>query len=161
MQTLGFKISKIFSTFFFVGIVKKAPGTFGTLAAVIVIYPFLDQISMKDAQYLTYAFFLLGTIAAAKYMQVVKRDDPKEVVIDEVVGVWLCLFLNKFLAPEASIHVNVVASFVLFRFFDILKPFPISYVDKHMKNALGVMLDDVLAGIFASIVFVVAVKILL
>ena len=154
-------MQKFFPPFFFVGLSKKAPGTFGTLAGIIVIYPFLAEISMKDAQYLTYAFFLLGTIATAKYMQVVKREDPKEVVIDEVVGVWLCLFLNKFLLPEVSMNINVVASFILFRFFDILKPFPISYIDKKMTNALGVMLDDILAGVFATIFFVTIAKILL
>jgi phosphatidylglycerophosphatase A len=86
--------------------------------------------------------------------------DPKEVVIDEVVGVWIALFFVKFFTPEASDLLTFSLSFLLFRFFDILKPFPISYLDKNLKNALGVMLDDVLAGIFAGICTVLLIKVL-
>jgi phosphatidylglycerophosphatase A len=157
---MNFLLAKIISTFFFVGQIKKAPGTFGTIAGILVIFPIFHQISLYDFQYILYATFVLGTIATHKYIEITKRLDPKEVVIDEVVGVWIALFFVKFFTPEASDLLTFSLSFLLFRFFDILKPFPISYLDKNLKNALGVMLDDVLAGIFAGICTVLLIKVL-
>ena len=157
---MNFLIAKLIATFFYVGQIKKAPGTFGTIAGLLVIFPFFHNISFYDFQYIVYVFFLLGTIATHKYTEITKKDDPKEVVIDEVVGVWICLFFVKFFTPEVNDLVSFGLSFAFFRFFDILKPFPISYLDKNLKNALGVMLDDILAGIFAGICTVLIIKLI-
>ena len=158
---MNFFISKLFATFFYVGLIKKAPGTFGTLAGLLCIMPFFSTINMYQFQYLIYVIFLLGTIATKIYIDYVKRDDPKEVVIDEVLGIFITLAICKYYIFEISNNYIFLFSFLLFRFFDIVKPFPISIVDKNMKNALGVMLDDVIAGIFAGVLIVFVVKILL
>lgn len=160
---MQFFLSKLIATFFFSGLFPKAPGTVGTLASVVVIYPVLPILSLHEKQYLLYVVFFIGTIATHYYMQITKRMDPKEVVIDETFGVFLCIFINQFFVSttEVSTFWLCVASFILFRFFDILKPYPISLIDSKMKNALGVMLDDALAGIFASIVLVAMVKLFL
>ena len=158
---MSFFISKLFATFFYVGLIKKAPGTFGTLAGLLCIMPLFPTITMYQFQYLIYVIFLLGTIATKIYMDYVKRDDPKEVVIDEVLGIFITLAICKYYIFEISNNYIFLFSFLLFRFFDILKPFPISVVDKNMKNALGVMLDDAIAGIFAGALIVFVVKVLL
>ena len=158
---MNFFIAKLFATFFYVGLIKKAPGTFGTLAGLLCIIPIFSTITMYQFQYLIYVTFLLGTIATKIYIKYVKRDDPKEVVIDEVLGIFITLAICKYYIFEISNNYIFLFSFLLFRFFDILKPFPISIVDKNMKNALGVMLDDVIAGIFAGVLIVFVVKVLL
>ena len=156
-----FFFAKFFASFFFVGFIKKAPGTFGSIAAVICIYPFLETLTFYEKQYILFATLLLGTIACDYYMKITHKMDPKEVVIDEALGVWLCIFMNQYFAPEMRLDVLTLTSLLLFRFFDILKPFPIGLIDRKMKNAFGVMFDDVLAGIAGSIIFALAIKIIL
>jgi phosphatidylglycerophosphatase A len=147
-------LAKMVATLGFCGFFPKAPGTIGSLVALLLIYPALPILSSSDMNYILFATFLLGTISTDIYMKNTGHSDPKEVVIDEAFGLWLCLFINLYFANGLSNLVICLCSFVLFRFFDILKPFPISYIDKKMKNALGVMLDDALAGIFGSIIFI-------
>lgn len=156
-----FLLSKLFSTFLYVGLIKKAPGTFGTIAGAAVVFPFFESFSFYEFQYIIYAFFFLGTFATKIYMDHTKREDPKEVVIDEVVGVWITLAMCKYYVPSLPVANTFIVSILLFRFFDILKPFPISIADKKIKNALGVMLDDILAGLFAGIVIIGFVKLFL
>ena len=154
-----FQIAKFFASFFFVGFIKKAPGTFGSLASLIVIYPFFESLNFHQKQYIIYAVFFLGTIATHYYMKITHKSDPKEVVIDETLGVYLCLFVNYEFFPFLEVKTLFFVSFILFRFFDILKPFPISLIDRKMDNALGVMLDDAMAGIVGSAVFIIFMQI--
>ncbi|MEC8062077.1 MAG: phosphatidylglycerophosphatase A, partial [Pseudomonadota bacterium] len=94
----------------------------------------------------TAGLFLLGTWAAHHYAARLGRDDPGEIVVDEVVGQWL---------PLCVLPVEPVAyaiAFVSFRFFDIVKPWPIGAADRRLKGGLGIMIDDVLAGLAAAIV---------
>lgn len=152
---LKFFFAELVSTFFFVGKIKFAPGTFGSIASLIAIYPFLQNLSLYEQQYILFATLFIGTFACDYYMKITKKNDPKEVVIDEALGLWLCLFINQYMAPHVRLEIIAISSLILFRFFDILKPFPINLIDKNMKNALGVMLDDVFAGIAGSLVFFV------
>jgi phosphatidylglycerophosphatase A len=156
---MNFIVAKFLATCFFVGNIKKAPGTFGTLAGMVLIYPFFQLFSFYDLQYLISGTFVLGLIATRIYTAKIKIADPKEVVIDEVVGVWICLFMIKYYIPNFNQELVFSLSFVFFRFFDIVKPFPISYFDKTLKNPFGVMFDDVLAGIFAGISIIILLKI--
>ena len=82
-----------------------------------------------------------------------KEHDPGWIVIDELVGQWLCFAF----VPEWN-ALNLAASFILFRFFDILKPAPIKQIDKKLKGGLGVMFDDVVAGIFAGVILLLLKK---
>jgi phosphatidylglycerophosphatase A len=133
------------ATWFGSGNAPKAAGTFGSLAALPWAYVIHEGFGGLVLGVLAVLVCVLGVWATDAYItQQHTGDDPKEVVIDEVAGMWLTL------ACVAPTWQGYTAAFILFRFFDILKPFPISWVDKHVHGGLGVMLDDVLAA-FAAI----------
>tara|TARA_B100001179_G_C18596132_1_gene407333 strand:- start:399 stop:884 length:486 start_codon:yes stop_codon:yes gene_type:complete len=141
-------------TFFGAGLAPKAPGTFGSLAAL----PFVWLVHYLGVMWLLVPMTLIvtwiGTRETAKYMAATGREDPKEVVIDEVAGQWLLFAAMPLMYLPASHDILwwlIPAGFVAFRFFDILKPWPISLIDRKMKSAWGVMLDDLVAGIMGLI----------
>lgn len=180
------KLVELLATFFYIGKIKYCPGTFGSLAAfplyyIIVYFTMTNQIifSFKnlnnmEQQMLTIftivsafniALFIIGIYCSSLYIKNTGREDPKEVVIDEVVGQMLvvssCVFSNLFIHYSNvtnyldTKHINFIflfiLPFVLFRFFDIIKPWPINWADRKIKGGLGVMLDDILAAIFAIV----------
>jgi phosphatidylglycerophosphatase A len=126
------------------GLAPKAPGTCGSAAALLFL-PLLSPLSS-----FWYLLFLLITFATGIYLcgqasDYLQKHDAGEIVWDEFVGIWLTFYLVP-LSP-----LNCLLGFLFFRLFDILKPFPISYIDKNVKGGLGIMLDDILAGICALI----------
>ena len=138
----------ILSTWFGSGLLSPAPGTWGSLAAL----PFAYALSFTSPEIFIASIILISLIgywAADKFETATEIHDSKAVVIDEVAGQWLAL-LPIVLLSEFSLMLMGLG-FLLFRLFDILKPWPISYCDKHIKGALGVMLDDILAGLAAAI----------
>ncbi len=128
----------------FVGLIPKAPGTWGSLLSLLIWWAIGDQ-PLQVGLSLILAAFIVGTIATHYYEKWFDRHDPKEVVVDELVGMWITLLIIP-LTPLV-----LTTGFLFFRFFDILKPFPISWIDSKMPGALGTMLDDVLAGVFAFV----------
>lgn len=138
------RICVVFSTFFGVGYVPGAPGTAGTLAAVGVVY--LLSLADGAAFYLAFTFGLtiISVIAAGRCVSIFKREDPPEVVIDEVCGFLVCMLFIP-LSP-----INLALGFFLFRFFDIAKPFPIRKVEK-LPGGYGIVMDDVLAGVYGNL----------
>tara|TARA_B100001939_G_scaffold331712_3_gene330038 strand:- start:37009 stop:37497 length:489 start_codon:yes stop_codon:yes gene_type:complete len=135
----------VLSTWFFSGLLPKAPGTWGSLAALPFAWLLWTYGGYWAMALGIAGVFLLGLWAAGKYMQLSGTQDPGEVVIDEVAGVWItCLALP--LSPEIK---DYVLAFILFRLFDILKPWPIRIFDRR-HSAFGVMMDDVVAGIMAA-----------
>ncbi|HET8808362.1 MAG TPA: phosphatidylglycerophosphatase A [Methylophaga sp.] len=127
------------------GLIPKAPGTFGTLAA-IPVFLLMQQLSLLNYLLLTAAFFVFGIWISTQAIKIFHRDDPSEVVWDEVVG-----FLITMIAAPTCWQ-WVLLGFVLFRIFDIWKPWPVSLADQKLHSGLGIMLDDVIAGIYALIV---------
>lgn len=124
------------------GYLPKAPGTWGSLVGVLLWLLFHG---MSPAQYglLITGLFIVGTIAAGAAEKIMDRPDPGLVVIDEIVGQMIAL---------AAAPVNpavIILGFAFFRFFDILKPFPVGWLDSHIHGGLGIMLDDVAAGFYA------------
>ena len=144
-----FHPSTILSTWFWVGLLPKAPGTWGALAAVILAWFIQTGFGEDGTAALligTIAVFFIGWWAADQYERRNDGDDPGEVVIDEVAGQWLaCLFLP----PVIWLY---VAAFVLFRMFDIFKPWPVDHLDKHGSGGLGIMQDDRAAGLYVLII---------
>ena len=160
---------KTVATFFGSGLSKIAPGTCGSLATYILIvglcglvvkYKFSPVLFISICIIL---IFLLGLLSSYYYMKITsKNDDPQEIVIDEVVGQLLAFVLsfsflllpndNSSLLNSSGFKITffVVMPFVLFRFFDITKPSLVGYFDR-IKNAFGVMMDDVVAGVFAGL----------
>jgi len=144
------KAAYIIASFFGVGYCPKASGTAGSLATL----PFAFLLAYCGGFYAMLAFFALvyvaGTIASKEVLKYTSHD-PSLIVIDEVAGQLVPLMFFSYELPEMHIWWLQIAlpSFILFRIFDIFKPFPASYFDKEMLNEHGVMLDDIAAGIYA------------
>lgn len=152
-------MSKLIATFFFVGHLRPAPGTWGSLAALPfawIIITFSGYYGLIFACGFAYVVGLWATKA-----QTAGRDnhDPSEIVIDEVVGMWIALLPVAYGAQMMGIETlrlwpGWVAGFALFRLFDITKPWLVGWADKR-DDATGVMLDDVIAGVFAAVCTVI------
>jgi len=125
------------------GLVKKAPGTCGTLAA-IPIYLLLAQTPFWFYSISTIIVTLVGIKICDTAADLLGEHDFNGIVWDEIAGYLITMWF------VTLSFWNVLAGFLLFRFFDILKPFPIKWIDKHVQGGFGIMLDDVLAGIFAG-----------
>lgn len=125
------------------GLVKKAPGTFGTVAA-IPVYLLFAQTPFWLYSTLTIILTIVGIKICDEAAKLLGEHDFNGIVWDEIAGYLITLWFVPWSLQA------VLIGFVLFRFFDILKPFPIKWIDKHVHGGFGIMLDDVLAGIFAG-----------
>lgn len=134
------------ATWFASGLSPKAPGTMGTVAAL----PFAWAIALYAGQtgllIASLICFMVGIWFAGAYAQMTGIKDPGAVVIDEVAGQWLALAFIPFS------WAGLAAGFVLFRLFDILKPWPISWLDKNTRGGFGIMIDDMAAGLAAGLI---------
>jgi phosphatidylglycerophosphatase A len=126
------------------GLSPFAPGTVGSLAALPFAWGLLAWGGWPALAWAAFAACALGTWATAVYLRTSTDKDPAAVVIDEVAGQWIALL------PATLEPLPFVAGFALFRLFDIWKPWPIGWADRHLPGALGVMADDVIAGTFAA-----------
>lgn len=179
-------LAEFITTFVYIGKIKYCPGTFGSLVAFPLSYliahcSFINQVffpfgdlSIAEQKILglllilalaCLLLFIIGVYYASVYVKTVGRQDPREVVIDEVVGqmivITLVFFSNtlahysrllEYLSPKTIDFIFLfILPFGLFRFFDIIKPWPINWIDQNIKGGVGVMLDDVLAAVFASV----------
>ena len=137
-----------------IGKIKYAPGTLASLASCFL---FLFLINFFDISFIFFFILLIffySFIAINNSFDEFKSEDPEEIVIDEVVGQMLSLLaipVYETLYPLPIIY-YCACSFLFFRFFDILKPYPINYVDNNVKGPLGIMLDDILASIYSIII---------
>jgi len=141
------RLATILATFGYSGLIRPAPGTWGSLAALPFGWLIMwlgGPIGLGIAIVVT---FIIGLWAARAHMRAHRTmHDPSEIVIDEVAGQWIALLPLTVFDP-----LGYGAAFVAFRLFDIWKPGPVGWADKRLKGALGVMADDILAGIFAVI----------
>jgi len=145
------------ATWFGSGLAPLASGTFGSLAALPFVW-LLMQLSIPLALLLTVFLFFLGVATGRVLGQRMAEPDHGAIVVDEVVGVLLAVLLPGWLlAGWVPGYVFLMGGFIAFRAYDILKPWPVSYFDKRWKNAWGVMLDDVFAGLMAAAVVAMAV----
>lgn len=126
------------------GLAPKAPGTFGTLAA-IPIYWLMQDLPLAIYLFLTILAFVAGIWICQQSADWLQKEDPSAVVWDEIVG-----YLVTMMAAPSGWQ-WILIGFVLFRLFDIWKPWPISYLDKNLHGGLGIMVDDVVAGIFSFV----------
>ena len=147
-------LNTLFVTMFGLGKVKKIPGTLGSLATVIILYIFFHILNLSSNIILIFLIiiFIYSFSAIATHIEDIKDKDPKEVIIDEFIGQSIPIYLYEIShgiekpSDEAVIFYGVC--FVLFRFFDIAKPFPVSFFDRNFKNSFGVIMDDVCAGFY-------------
>lgn len=136
---------RLFITFFYVGLIPFAPGTFGSIVGAVVAYFVLVFFSSTTLFLATILITLLGVSAINSYEKATNSHDHKSIVIDEVAGVWLSIVLS------GATLTQMALSLVFFRIFDILKPSIIGRIDKNVGGGLGVMGDDIVAGFFAGI----------
>jgi phosphatidylglycerophosphatase A len=135
-----------------IGMVPIAPGTFGSITAWIIFVYLSHFISMINMLILTILFFILSIWICSEASKDLENKDHKSIVIDELVGMWIALLPVLIIAnSQYERTVYALAALILFRFFDILKPFPISYFDKNYKNGFGIVIDDVISGLIAII----------
>lgn len=135
------------------GLLRPASGTWGSLAALPLGVFLLSYYNSLTLVILSITLCFIGVLATHSWLAHSLKNgtdgDPSAVVIDEAAGQWLTL---AFIAPENISPLTIFAGFVLFRLFDILKPFPINLVEKKITGAWGVMLDDMVAGVMAGLV---------
>ena len=151
------KLKKVFSnpslflaTGFGIGLLPIAPGTFGSILGIILflVLAYLN-LPVFWLSLIILIFYVFSYLAVQSTLKIIKRSDPGEIVIDEVLGMMLVMM---------TIPLDlkwVFLAFILFRIFDIFMPWPINQVDSKLKNALGVMLDDFIAALYAVIVIMV------
>ena len=141
------------------GKIPIAPGTFGSIFAWFIFIFLSHYINMI---FLTFAVGIFSVWICEKITKDLLIKDHKAIVIDELVGTWISLLPVLFIADDRYERIIYAAiALILFRFFDILKPYPISFFDKEYKNGLGIVLDDVVAGIFSGIVSVIVLILLI
>ncbi len=144
-------LQKLFLTFFGAGLSPKAPGTIGTLAALPVGLAILYYLGMQALFLVTFSVSVIAIFEINKYEKNTGIHDHQQIVIDEAVGIWLSLMIALSATTEVSYPyaklIAIVLSFVAFRLFDIWKPSTIGKIDRDVPGGLGVMGDDILAGI--------------
>ena len=151
----------LFVTFFGIGTIRFAPGTITSLITTVLLYSLFHIINFSNNVILLslLIFFLYSFYAVADYIKEGENKDPKEVVIDEVIGQSIPIYLYEISHGTEKNSQEVILFyiyiFVLFRFFDIKKPFPINIFDKKYKNSFGVILDDVIAGLYVTLTLIV------
>jgi len=133
------------ATGFYSGYLPKAPGTWGSLLA-IPIYLLLAALTPRQYLLALAAIIILAIITAGGAEKIIDRKDPGVIVIDEIAGMLITLIG----APNHWLV--LLLGFGLFRFFDIVKPFPIRWVDRHINGGFGIVLDDCIAGLFAMLI---------
>lgn len=150
------KLNKLISTFFYVGFLRPAPGTWGSIAGIILAYILLISISFLTFCLIVLFTILIGFWSTKNYIKKNSvKSDPSEVVIDEVIGQWIAILpLGYVLKVDEFSNEGLwfvwLWAFVSFRFFDIVKLGLIGWAD-NLDGAWGVLLDDILAGIAAGL----------
>ena len=160
------KINVLLSTFFNIGYFSKIPGTLTSSLTAIFFYVTYEIIGYSNLKFSIIFFFLLffySFYAVKDSESEFKNKDPRQIVIDEVLGqsmpLILLLYLNQTNQIILSVEIYYIFSFILFRFFDILKPFPVSYFDKKHKNYFGIIMDDIMAGLYTMIlIYLISLK---
>ncbi len=139
------------ATFFYSGYSKKAPGTMGSLFAVIAYLLLMNIFNRQELIFITVGIFFIGWYCCSYLVKNLNNTDPQIIVIDEVIGIFITMTMVPIIYTSYPYDLIFAGlSFVLFRFFDIAKPFPVSWADTKVKGGLGVMLDDVFAGFLAG-----------
>ena len=154
------KFNSLFVTMLGLGKIKFMPGTFGSLATVIILFYLFHILNVQTSYVLsglliifTYSFY-----AVSNHIKDNENKDPNEIIIDEFLGQSIPIYLYEISHGttkefnQAIIFYSIF--FILFRYFDIIKPFPVSFFDKNFKNSFGVIMDDICAGFYVVLTMV-------
>ena len=154
------KINFLFVTLFGIGKIKKIPGSIASLATTLFLFFLFHILNISPNIVLisVIIIFFISLYAVNIFIKNLENKDPKEVVIDEFIGqsIPLCLYEVAHNVPKETSEILkfYFIMFILFRIFDITKPFPVSYYDKNFKNSIGVIMDDVCAGLYVVLILV-------
>ena len=154
------KINFLFVTLFGIGKIKKIPGSIASLVTVLFLFFIFHILNFSPNIILIslIIIFVIALYAVNIFIKDLKNKDPKEVVIDEYIGqsIPICLYEIAHDGSKESdqVLVSYFIMFILFRIFDIIKPYPVSYYDKNFKNSFGVIMDDICAGLYVVAVLV-------
>ena len=158
-------LDKLISSFFYVGFLRPAPGTWGSIVGIILAYILLRNITFMTFCLLLLFVILIGFWGTKKYIGTnSEKSDPAEVVVDEVIGQWIAVLPIGYMIqlPEFNFEGLMfvwIWAFVSFRFFDIIKLGLVGWAD-NLGGALGVLLDDILAGIAAGFTVIILILLL-
>ena len=156
------KINLLIVTFFGIGNIKFAPGTWASLVTSLLLFILFHvlNISSNFVLVILLVLFIYSIFAISSCIETFEHKDPKQIVIDEVIGQSIPIYLYEIShGTEKDFDKSILFYFfifLLFRIFDILKPFPINYFDKKYKNTFGIMLDDILAGFYVVLTLILA-----
>jgi len=160
------KINVLLTTFFGCGYITKLSGTVTSAVTAIFIYIAYEILQYNNLK-ISIMFFLIlffySFYAVKDSESEFKNKDPRQIVIDEVLGqsmpLILLLYLNQTNQINIFIEIYYILSFFFFRFFDILKPFPVNYFDKNHKNYFGIIMDDIMAGLYSMLlIYLISLK---
>ena len=141
--------TKLFVSIFYIGYIKFASGTWGSIAAILILYP-LIKFTILSFETLIIAFiilFFISNLFINFFSNFTNSNDSKHIVIDELLGIFIILIFYDFIFIYND-FITLILIFFIFRLFDIIKIFPANYIDKNLKNGYGVIMDDIVAGIY-------------
>ncbi len=149
-------LTNIFVSIFFIGYIKFASGTWGSLASIIIIFPIIKftSLSFEILVGVFIIFFFISNFFINYFSQITETYDSKYIVIDELLGIFIILIFYDFILIYND-FLTLILIFVIFRTFDILKIFPANIIDKKIKNGYGVILDDIVAGIYTILTLII------
>ncbi len=155
------RLNYLFVTCFGIGSIRFAPGTITSLITTVFLYSLFHIINLSNStiSIILLVVFIYSFYAVSEYIKFNENKDPKEVVIDEFIGQSFPIYLYEIShgavkdSQEAVLFYLYI--FVLFRYFDIKKPFPINFFDKKFKNSFGVIIDDVVAGLYVVLTLII------
>ena len=154
------KINILFVTMFGIGKLPRIPGSYASLVTVIFLYILFNIFLVPAEVFLFFlvVIFIISLFAVNLFIKDLTNKDPKEVVIDEFIGQSIPICLYEIAHSETTNSSRIIIfyfiMFILFRIFDITKPYPVSYYDKNFKNSFGVIMDDVCAGLYVVAILV-------
>ena len=155
------RLNYLFVTCFGIGSIRFAPGTITSLVTTIFLYSLFHIINLSSNIILLILFliFVYSFYAVSEYIKYNENKDPKEIVVDEFIGQSIPIYLYEISHGTSKVSHEAILFylyiFILFRFFDIKKPFPINFFDKKFKNSFGVIIDDVVAGLYVVLTLVI------
>jgi len=154
-------INYLFVTCFGIGTFRFAPGTITSLVTTIFLYSLFHIINLSNNIILIILLivFIYSFYAVSEYIKYNENKDPKEVVVDEFIGQSIPIFLYEIshgtVKDSQESVLFYLYIFILFRYFDIKKPFPVNFFDKKFKNSFGVIMDDVIAGLYVALTLII------
>ena len=154
------KINFLFVPMFGIGKLKKIPGSYASLATTLLLFFLFHILNFKPTYVLigVLIIFLISLYSVNIFIKNLDNKDPKEIVIDEFIGQSIPICLYEIAHEDSKVFGEALTiyfiMFILFRIFDIVKPFPVNYYDKNFKNSFGVIMDDVCAGLYVVAVLV-------